>query len=252
VCRFVSYLLEEFADEWGNKWMFHYRWAREADQLACSRRLAVLMAPDADDATLDRAAATIRERMVNRAWFVGSSPQTARQIEESFKDTVDLLQAHLGNRAYLFGDRPAFADFALWGQIYNAYRDPTPNDILHRRGPQVVAWIERMHEPAQQGAFEGWGSLSRTLEPLLSDQVAGLFLPWSDANARAIDAGDEAFRVRLRSGEWEQKPQKYHARSLTALRDRFRGQADNEALNEVLERTGCLPYLVGDAAGALR
>ena len=25
-------MLEEFGDEWGNKWMFHYRWAREIDQ----------------------------------------------------------------------------------------------------------------------------------------------------------------------------------------------------------------------------
>ena len=32
---FLSALLEEFGDEWGNKWMFHYRWAREVDQL-CS------------------------------------------------------------------------------------------------------------------------------------------------------------------------------------------------------------------------
>jgi len=32
VAAFVSVLLEEFGDEWGNKWMFHYRWAREADQ----------------------------------------------------------------------------------------------------------------------------------------------------------------------------------------------------------------------------
>ena len=50
VCAFVSRLLEEFADEWGNKWMFHYRWAREADQIACSKRLAALMAPEAGDA----------------------------------------------------------------------------------------------------------------------------------------------------------------------------------------------------------
>src|SRR4051812_14170236 len=28
VARFVSVLIEEFGDEWANKWMFHYRWAR--------------------------------------------------------------------------------------------------------------------------------------------------------------------------------------------------------------------------------
>ena len=38
VARFISCLLEEFGDEWGNKWMFHYRWAREADQAAAADR----------------------------------------------------------------------------------------------------------------------------------------------------------------------------------------------------------------------
>jgi len=203
------------------------------------------MSPEADDATLDAAAATIRERMVNRVWFVGSSKQTAGQIEESFRDTVDLLDAHLDGRPYLFGSRPAFADFGLWGQLYNAFRDPTPNDIMKARGPRLVEWIERMHEPTALGPFEPWAALSRTLEPLLADQVAGLFLPWSRANAEAIESGAESFTIRLRSGEWTQKPQKYHARSLIELRQRFQQERGAAELDALLERTGCLPYLLG-------
>ena len=45
VASFVSALIEEFGDEWGNKWMFHYRWARDVDQISsagasrgCARR----------------------------------------------------------------------------------------------------------------------------------------------------------------------------------------------------------------------
>lgn len=243
VCAFVSYLLEEFADEWGNKWMFHYRWAREVDQRACARRLAAVMQPDADDAALSRAAAAIRERMVDRVWFVGSSAQTAMQIEESFRDSVDLLEAHLSIRPYLFGSRPALADFGLWGQLYNAFRDPTPNEILKRRGPHVVEWIERMHEPSPLGPFDSWHAVSRTLMPLLSDQVAGLFLPWSQANAEAIESGRSEFSVRLLSGTWQQKPQKYHARSLAALKARYADWPASELLNQVLEETGCAVYL---------
>ena len=37
ISHFVSLLLEEFGDEWGNKWMFHLRWAREEDRLSAGR-----------------------------------------------------------------------------------------------------------------------------------------------------------------------------------------------------------------------
>ena len=42
-----------------------------------------------------------------------------------------------------------------------------------------------MLEPRAQDGFEGWDRLGPTLEPFLAQEVAGLFLPWSSANARA-------------------------------------------------------------------
>src|SRR5207237_8484448 len=40
VVRFMSRLIEEFGDEWGNKWMFPYCWARDIDQRAPAARPA--------------------------------------------------------------------------------------------------------------------------------------------------------------------------------------------------------------------
>ena len=62
-------------------------------------------------------------------------PQTAPQIEESFRDTVAILDPHFATRDYLFGNRPAFADFGLWGQLYNAWTDPPPARSSMRRRP---------------------------------------------------------------------------------------------------------------------
>jgi glutathione S-transferase len=240
---FLSALLEEFGDEWGNKWMFHYRWAREVDQQAVGRRLAALMAPaGADDATLENVAKMVIGRMVDRVWFVGSNAQTAPQIEQSFKDGVALLETHLAGRPYLFGARPAFGDFGLWGQVYNAWTDPTAGAIV-RGAPALVAWVERMLEPKAEGAFEDLDALWPTLEPFFRTQVGGLFLPWSDANARAIAAGDEEFTVELASGTWTQKPQKYHAKSLAALRARYAAVVDKSRLDPLLSATGCLEWL---------
>ncbi len=251
ITAFVSTLLEEFGDEWGNKWMFHYRWARDADQIAASRRLVLDGNPGISEEKLQVNAAAIRERMVPRVWFVGSNEITAPQIEASFIDALRLLQTHLSTRAFIAGGRPCSADFALWGQIYNAAKDPTPRSIIGAF-PAVQAWLARLVDGLPEGEFEPWTSLAPTLMPLLRDQVAGLFLPWSDANARAIAAGDESFSVLLGStagGQraqqlWQQKPQKYHARSLAILRDRY-AHARQPALDAVLDAVGATPWLVG-------
>ncbi len=242
VSAFVSALLEEFGDEWGNKWMFHLRWARPADQDSAAERIAATMAPGTSGDPLAEMARGIKDRMVNRVWFVGSNEQTAPQIEQSFQDGLDLLEAHLASRPYLFGGRPAFADFGLWGQVYNAWTDPTGKGWVEAR-PQVAAWCQRMLTPKSEGAFEPWSALEPTLLPLLAGQVGALFLPWSDANAKALAEGREEFSVELASGTWTQKPQKYHARSLAKLRERYAAVPDKSELDPVLERAGCLAWL---------
>ncbi len=240
---FISALLEEFGDEWGNKWMFHYRWARPVDQESGARRLAQDQNPDADEETLQAMTTQIVSRMVPRVWFVGSNKQTAPQIEQSFLDTADLIEAHLDGRDYLFGGRPGFGDFGVGFQIHQASTDPTPGRLLKERAPRTAAWVKRLVDATANGDFEDWESLAPTLTPLLEQQVGGLFLPWSVANAKAIAGGQDEFSVDLASGEWTQKPQKYHARSLAALRRRYSELSDRSQIDAVLESTGCLQWL---------
>lgn len=245
VSSFVSALLEEFGDEWGNKWMFHYRWAREVDQLSSAGRIARMMMPEADDIQHAGMVSQIRERMVNRVWFVGSNEKTAPQIEASFQEGIEQLEAHLANRPYLFGSRPSFGDLGLWGQVYNAWTDPTPCALVEGRTPNVLAWIQRMLWPRAEGDFEPWSSLESTLVPFLDNQVGARFMPWTLANAAAISGGIEEFSVELNGQTWTQKPQKYHAKSLQALRERYASVSDKSALDGVLERAGCLAGLRG-------
>src|ERR1700729_1778680 len=44
---FISALIEEFGDEWGNKWMFHYRWTRDVDQISSAGALPPVGGPPA-------------------------------------------------------------------------------------------------------------------------------------------------------------------------------------------------------------
>ncbi|HAK63352.1 MAG TPA: glutathione S-transferase family protein, partial [Alphaproteobacteria bacterium] len=68
-----------------------------------------------------------------------------------------------------------------------------PKKIMEASAPSVVAWAKRMLEPKLEGQIELWGKLSPTLMPLLRDEIAGLFLPWTVANAAALAAGQDKF-----------------------------------------------------------
>ena len=105
---FISALLEEYGDEWGNKWMFHYRWAyrrtagRPPSASRCrwwARRAPLAVA---------EARAAVAERMSGRLGFVGSNPTTRPLIEASFKRALAILDGHLAD-ACLSVRRPAGA-----------------------------------------------------------------------------------------------------------------------------------------------
>ena len=239
---FLSALIEEFGDEWGNKLMFHHRWFAQVDQLASAQTLARLAQPQGDEAEVAQWAAMILQRMSTRGHFVGSSPANAPLITGYYFELLDLLEAHLRTRKYLFGGRPAFADFGLGGQMYECSVDPTCGAGMRARGPAVLDWCHRMMEPRDDGSFETWESLAPTLQPLLA-YIGRYFLPWTVANARALEAGEAEFTVDLPGGAYSQPPQKYHARSLGVLRARYAALADNAALKAILDEAGCTPWL---------
>ena len=245
VARFVSTLIEEFGDEWGNKWMFHYRWTRDVDQICSAGRIARMRSPQATAQEHAALAGQVRARMADRVWFVGSNELTAPQIEAGFAEMLGLLDNHLATRPYLFGGRPAYGDFGLWGQFYELWTDPTPGALIEGGAPHVLDWVHRMLWPKAEGAFEPWSALEPTLMPILTRQVGGQFMPWTCANEKALAGKQEEFSVTLADKTWTQKPQKYHARSLSMLRAKYAAVTDKTALDPVLEAAGCLAGLRG-------
>jgi len=242
---FVSALLEEYGDEWGNKWMFHYRWRYQPDVWSTAERIAEQMMGAQGTLAVAQARAAVASRMMGRLGFVGSNEKTQPLIEASFARALALIEAHLASRPYLLGGRPAMADFGVWAQLYEAATDPTPGQIMRASAPNVMAWIQRMLSPRCEGEFEALTALAPTLTPLLTDEVGALFLPWSAANAAAIGRGDKSFTMDLGGAQWTQEPQKYHARSLAEIRRKYEAAKSATGLEALLEQSGCLKVLAG-------
>jgi len=242
--RFLSELLEEYGDEWVNKLMFHHRWGYRPDQRHRSGTLARGMLEGHPLRVFAPIAARfIVRRMIPRMSFAGANENNAPILVESFTSLVSILEKHLRHRPYLLGRRPAFGDFGLWGQLHQAYIDPTCGAHLKDRGPAVVSWIERMLDPKDEGDFESLAALEPTLRPLFEREVGAKFLAWDGANEAALAAGQQQTELTMDGHLYYQRTFKYPARTLSILRRKFAVASNHAELRAFLEETGCLPYL---------
>jgi glutathione S-transferase len=245
VTRFLSELLEEYGDEWGNKLMFHHRWGYPADQ---KHRAGTLARGMLEGHVLRPFAPIVApflvRRMVPRMAFAGANENNAPLLVDSFRQLVKLLEIHLQDRTYVFGGRPAFGDFGLWGQLYQAYIDPTCGAYLRDNAPAIIGWLERMREPSQEGPFETFDRLRETLRPIFEREVGARFLPWHAANAESWEAGREQTELLLDGQRYYQKTFKYPAHTLRILRNKYAEVSHDNTLSRFLYATGCYEPLV--------
>jgi glutathione S-transferase len=241
VLAFVSALLEDYADEWLNKAMFHYRWSYEADQQSASRRIAELIFGDAP--APEGAEEGVRARMIARLYHVGSSPETAPVIEASFRRVLGLMEPLLSERPYLFGGTPSLADFGLAGQFAQLLSDPTPGAMIRAQAPNLARWVARMDNPRVEGAFVDFDAVKASLGDLMRSEVAATYLVWAAANAEAVANDAPVFTVDIAGAPFSQKPQRYAAKAFAEIRRKRELMAYSVELTMFLDETGCEHFL---------
>jgi glutathione S-transferase len=246
---FLDALIEDYADEWLTKAMFHYRWAYTADIakasaiLPCWRGLSV---PDADLAERGKAVA---DRQIGRLRYVGSNAVTGPIIEASYKRFLEAFEDHLRVLPYLMGRRPGASDFATYGQLTQlAEFDPTPAALTLSIAPRVTAWVGMMED--QSGVEPGdWSDAANpppTLKALLAE-IGRVYTPVMLANARAVMSGAAEVSTEVDGQAWTQQPFPYQAKCLKGLRDSYTALAPDAraVVNAALDGTGCEALLTG-------
>jgi glutathione S-transferase len=246
---FIDFLIEDFADEWVTKPMYHYRWTYAPDTEKSGRLLPIDRNLQASDEELAAAHDFIIERQVGRRALVGSTDTNLPIIEGSYERLLDLLQRHLGAHDFLMGDRPGRGDFALYGQLKPLlWWDPTPTAIAVERAPRAVNWVERVDDLSwwEVEGDDGWfAELPGTTAELLGE-IGRTYTPFMLANAAALAAGDDEVVCEIDGGEYRQAPFGYQAKCLGWLREAYAALADPDRtrVDDLLAGTGC-ELLVG-------
>ncbi|MES1156501.1 MAG: glutathione S-transferase family protein [Alphaproteobacteria bacterium] len=238
---FIAALIEDYADEWLSKAMFHYRWTYPEDQDSAARRIADMLYEGAEAPA--GVVESIKTRMSARLHHVGSSPDAAPLIEGSFAQLVEILERMLARRPYLLGGRPCIADFGLAAQLGQLLADPTPGALIKARAANVAAWVKRMEDARVEGEFASLEALGDDLAALLQQEIAGAYLAWMAANAQAVAEDASGVSVMIGGRAFTQKPQRLAAKAFNALRAK-RGAVEREDIAALLGSSGCDAFLL--------
>ncbi len=243
---FVDRLIEDYADEWLTKAMFHYRWSYPADVARASRVLPLDRKLDLDPEAHARLAAMFAERQIGRLAVVGSSPETAPVIERSYRRLLTALDGLVRERPFLFGARPAAADFALYGQLTQlAQFDPTSAAIAADVAPRVIAWVNHVDDlGGLDVSSDAWLDRAAVATPALAALLAEIgrtYAPFLLANAAALDAARDEVKCDLDGVAYRQRPFPYQRKCLRWLREEYGALAgaDRGWVDGLLAPTGC-------------
>lgn len=245
VLKFLNELIEDYADEWLTKSMFHFRWAHEADWRNAAPLLVYWGMNTAPAEMAEQFAAEFAKRQIDRLYVVGSNDVTAATIEDSYARLIEILDELIARKGFVLGGRPSSADFALFGQLTQlAIVEPTSAAMTSKISHRVRAWVDIMEDlSGLQVTDDDWFSAEdarEALQPLLAE-IGRTYAPAMIANAQAVMNGESSFDTEIDGRAWTQPTFKYQAKCLGWLRSDHAALSDNErgAVDDLLSGTGC-------------
>lgn len=244
--RFLSHLIEDFADEWLTKAMFSYRWSYPADIAYASLWMADDCFPAQKGEAREQEAQKFAKRQIDRMTLVGCTPQNRPIIETTFTRTLQALETHVGLHDYLFGSRPSNADFALFGQLKTLATDPTPLAVMREFAQRTESWVRSLDDASGlEGEWYGSENSLPAATTGLLELAGATYLPFLVANAAALERHQEWFEIELLGQPYAQAPFRYQLKCLIQLREHFADltPSDQQRLRPLLEASGCLSFL---------
>ncbi len=243
---FIAHLIEDFADEWVTKAMFGYRWLEEVDQIQMSRWLAFDALKGGGLEASQGYAEQFRTRQVGRMAIVGCTAENFPLIEASTRALLDALEAHVVDQHCLFGTRPSIAEFGMYAQLSQLGVDPTAQTMMRKDYPYSYRWL--LHIDDMSGIEGEWSGPGTPYAPIITawlKQVGDIYMPFLRANAAAIAAGEETFRITAMERPYTQGVFKYQLKCLADLRARYAAldAAARAEIDPLLSDTGCLETL---------
>lgn len=243
--KFLDYLLEDFADEWLTKATFHYRWTYDEDIKKAGATLSRWRSLTYSEEQIKPTRDDISERQISRLYVVGSNKITSKIIEESYVNILQLMDNHMNNSPYIFGERPSSSDFALHGQLTQlATFDPTPMKIADDIASRIVAWVGIMEDlSGLEVSDNDWVKVSNLKESFrnIFYEIGNTYVPVLKSNYEAVCNNKKEVNIEINENLWTQKTFPYQAKCLNWIKEEYAAldSKDKKFIDDFLYETGC-------------
>ncbi len=254
VLALLDSLLEDYADEWLTKAMFHFRWHYQADIDRAGDILPRWRSITTSDARAAELTQLFSRRQIDRLWVVGSNENTWALIEDSYHRLLLAMEDHFRQHPFLLGERPGASDFAFFGQLTQlTHFDPTPMAVALDKAPRVFAWVDLVEDLCgEEPQADDWLDPARLPDTLLAllREVSRTYVPVMLANARALAAGHKEVHCVVDGVPWRQQAFPYQGKCVRWLREErdALSPGERDAVDRILQQGDCLP-LFNDKIG---
>ena len=253
----IMWLIEEFSDEYMVRFAMRTRWGTEASQQTLSSRIARGFTYGHHTEITKMGSQMILDR---QSGFNGplaiEKEEDCQSVDQQLLDLLKILDAHLSEYAYLLGDRPSIADFAIFGPLWaHGFNDPWSAEILEVNAPQVCNWLQEMANIGDtrgclgREEFGDWldleSELPVTLIQLISF-IAKTYLPQALGYRDAMVSGDKRFTTTVYGIETELPKFDYRAGTFAELQQKFANlEVPQQAwIETALTSSGLFPSLM--------
>lgn len=89
-----------------------------------------------------------RDNLLTQFWFHGTGRNSEQEVELICRKLTDAMSDLLGDKPYLFGDRPSSLDANMYGALSSCAMTPFPSPIGQyiRAKPNLAAFLDRVFE----------------------------------------------------------------------------------------------------------
>ncbi len=256
--RFLSKLVEDYADEWCWRAALYWRWRPTESRKLLMSRIGSEVLGDFPAPNWLAGWYFGRRQIATYLTGDGMTAETEPHIKQHYLDLLDSMSAILEDQPYLLGSHPTLVDIGLFGPMFRHYaEDPTPSRVMQERAPAVSAWVGRVWNArgSQLPAERTLSDFSHRGWDYFLKEIVQTYWPFLLRSAEAWKAGKKRVDHRAHGVTYKGlRVVHYRVYCLEVLQYEYEAlsPADRKAVDDALAPHGKLELMPGLHSGLMK